>query len=62
MAIKRFPHGSARFEQAGSFAPTRLLGDVDENRGRPSRVLEAARASKRKRASVALLGVSDLES
>ena len=45
IAVKRFPHGSGRFEQAGPFAPTRLLGDLDGNRGHPSRVLQAARAS-----------------
>ena len=49
IAVKRFPHGSARFEQAGPFASTRLLCDLDKNCGHPSRVLQAARASQGER-------------
>ena len=36
--VERFPHRSARFEQAGPFALTRSLRDLDGDRGRPSRV------------------------
>ena len=47
--VKRFPHGSARFEQAGPFASTRPLRDLDGDRGHPPRVLQAAGASQGER-------------
>ena len=47
--MKRFPHGGARFEQAGLFASTRLLRDLDGDRGHPSRVLQLAGASQGER-------------
>ena len=47
--IKRFPHGGGRFEQAGPFASTRLLRDLDGDRGHPSRVLQLAGASQGER-------------
>ena len=47
--MKRFPHGGARFEQAGPFALTRLLRDLDGALGHPSRVLQLTRASQGER-------------
>ena len=47
--VKRFPHRSGRFEQAGPLTSTRPLRDLDRDRGHPSRILQAAGASQGER-------------
>ena len=50
--VERFPHRPGRFEQAGPFASTRPLRDLDGDRGRPSRVAQLAGAGQGQRLQV----------